>query len=178
MTEEGTSSQQLLAELASAPAKSAETDEAAVAVDAASLVLMRIGGRWFAVDADAVKEVAAKGFVTRVPTAPRHVLGVTVVRGRIVPVVGLEDMVGSIATNENTATLPRLLVLSTGDSEIALVVDEIRGMIEQHTRGIDSRAPSVTRPYLREEFEHQGRLVYLVDVPALMIAAKDGEVAA
>ena len=39
------------------------------------LMLLRLGSRWFAMDVRLIEEVALKGAVTRVPAAPRHILG-------------------------------------------------------------------------------------------------------
>ena len=77
-----------------------------------ALMLVRVGGGWFALDTRMIQEVAVKGAVTRVPTAARHVLGVTSLRGGLVPVISLEQMVGMAgpARAEPATTLPRLVV--------------------------------------------------------------------
>ena len=96
-----------------------------------ALLFLRVGRRWFAVPSGVVREVGTKGYVTRVPTAPVHVLGVTLVRGRLVPVLALEGLLGTLGTAEVVHTLPRLVVLRHEDTEIALVADETRGVIER-----------------------------------------------
>ena len=75
--------------------------------------------------------MGTKGYVTRVPTAPVHVLGVTLIRGRLVPVLALEGLLGSLGTADVVHTLPRLVVLRHEDTEIALVADETKGVIER-----------------------------------------------
>lgn len=93
----------------------------------ATLMLLRLGTRWFGVDVRAIEEVALKGEVTRVPTAPNHILGVTTLRGRLVTVVGLEQMIGGtgLLSRENSATLPRLVVVRDGEYEMAVVAGGI-----------------------------------------------------
>src|SRR5512147_2881920 len=97
-----------------------------------TLLLLRLGQRWFAIDVRAIEEVALKGQVTRVPMAPSHILGVIALRGRLITVIGLEHMIGGagILPAEDSATLPRLLILREGGYEMAVVVEEIHGMIE------------------------------------------------
>jgi len=141
--------------------------------NALALMLVRVGGRWLAIDACRVTEVAAKGAITRVPTAPRHVLGVAGLRGGLVPVVSLERMlgVGGAATPGLAATLPRLVVVAA-EYELGLVVDEISGIIEDVplTHAADAGAPG--RPaFLREEFEWEGQRVRVLDVARLAAVA-------
>jgi len=137
------------------------------------LMLLRLGTRWFAMDVRAIVEVALKGAVTRVPTAPNHVLGVTTLRGRLVTVVSLEQMIGGagLLSRENTATLPRLVVLRNGPFEMAIVAEGIYGMTD-HVRATDrEERPADLPDFVCEEFDWQGKRVALLDVPLLVAAA-------
>jgi len=137
-----------------------------------SLMLLRLGTRWFAIDVSAIEEVSLKGEVTRVPTAPSHILGVTSLRGRLLTVVGLAQMLGGEVTlsREGASTLPRLVVVRSGDLEVAIVAETIGGMVE-HTSAIDPEGERPSCPFVHEEFDWQGNRVWLLDVPALMAAA-------
>ena len=90
-----------------------------------TLMLLRLGTRWFGVDVRAIEEVALKGEVTRVPKAPSHILGVTSLRGRLVTVVGLQQMIGGhgMLSRESPATPPRLVVVRDGEYEMAVVAE-------------------------------------------------------
>jgi purine-binding chemotaxis protein CheW len=141
-----------------------------------ALMLVRVAGRWFTLDARLVQEVAVKGAVTRVPTAPRHVLGIAGLRGGLVPVVSLEQMLAVLgpSTSDTAATLPRLVVVRSGEFEVGLVVDEIRGIINAMP---PAHAPETGTPghptFLWGEFEWQGNLVRMLDVPRLLAAAAE-----
>jgi chemotaxis signal transduction protein len=138
-----------------------------------TLMLLRLGVRWFGVDVRSIEEVALKGTVTRVPTAPSHILGVASLRGRLVTVVGLEQMLGGdgLLSRENTATLPRLVVLRDGEYEMAVVAEGIHGM----TKHVPATEPKSESPnptdFVREEFDWQGNRVSLLDVPWLIVTA-------
>jgi purine-binding chemotaxis protein CheW len=140
---------------------------------AATLLLLRLGKRWFAMDVRAIEQVALHGQVTRVPLAPSHILGVIPVRGRLITVVSLEQMlsgVGMVPAADST-TLPRLLIVREGDYEMALEVEEIHGMIEQTAAAGETRARSGDTPdFIVEEFAWQGRLVSLLDARLLVAA--------
>jgi purine-binding chemotaxis protein CheW len=133
-------------------------------------MLLRLGKRWFAMDVRAIEEVALKGPVTRVPMAPSHILGVIALRGRLIAVVGLEHMIGGagMLPSEDSATLPRLLIVREGGYEMAVVVEEIHGMIE-HNEAWWER-PQDSPEFVLEEFEWQGHRVWLLDAH-LMVAA-------
>ncbi len=140
-------------------------------VRALSLMLLRLGTRWFALNVHAIVEVALKGAVTRVPTAPSHILGITCLGGRLVTVVSLEQMTGGagLLSSENTATLPRLVVVRHGEYEMALVAEGIHGFTE-HVTGLDTVGPPLPE-FVREEFVWQDNRVALLDVPRLIATA-------
>ena len=139
-----------------------------------TLMLLRLGMRWFGVDVRAIEEVALKGAVTRVPMAPSHILGVTSLRGRLVTVVGLEQMIGGAGrlSRENTATLPRLVVVRNGEYQMAVVAEGIHGMTEYvpATEPGSDLTPH-TPEFVREEFDWHGNRVSLLDAPKLIAAA-------
>ena len=139
-----------------------------------TLMLLRLGTRWFGVDVRAIEEVALKGEVTRVPKAPSHILGVTSLRGRLVTVVGLQQMIGShdMLSREDPATPPRLVVVRDGEYEMAVVAEGIHGMTEY----VPTAEPGPDRPpgspaFVREEFDWQGNRVSLLDAPILIATA-------
>lgn len=163
-------------EVASGEDKAAIVSQNGPASEAASttLLLLRLGKRWFGVDVRAIEEVALKGEVTRVPTAPGHILGVTTLRGRLVTVVGLEQMMGGtrMLSGENSATLPRLVVVRDGEYEMAVVAEGIQGMTEYvpATDPEPDRPPDCP-PFVRGEFDWQGNRVSLLDAPLLIATA-------
>lgn len=150
-----------------------QSDPAAQAVST-TLMLLRLGKRWFGVDVRAIEAVALKIGVTRVPTAPSHILGVTTLRGRLVTVVGLDRMMGGAGglSRENSATLPRLVVVRDGEYEMAVVADSIQGMTDYVPATDPGKdRPAGCPPFVREEFDWRGRRVSLLDAPLLIAAA-------
>jgi chemotaxis signal transduction protein len=96
----------------------------------ASMIALRIGARWFAVPADRVREVVTFEAITNVPGVAQWVLGVALVRGRVVPVVDLPGMLSTPRAGDAAITRPRLVVLARGDDEVAVVTDETRGVLQ------------------------------------------------
>jgi chemotaxis signal transduction protein len=143
-------------------------------VGSMQLMLLRLGISWFALDVRMIVEVALKGAVTRVPTAPSHILGVTTLRGRLVTVVSLEQMIGGAGplSRENIATLPRLVVVRDDTCEMAVVAEEIHGVVEHGVAAELSPNGSLDLPgFVAEEFDWKGNRVSLLDVPLLVASA-------
>jgi purine-binding chemotaxis protein CheW len=136
------------------------------------LMLVRVGG-WFGIPAHAVREVAIKGAVTRVPGAPRDVLGIASLRGAVVPVVSLDPLVGcgGQTVRAPATTLPRLVIVQASDYEVALVVDEIRGIIDAGSSVISCDVQGDRPTFMREQMVWNDETITLLDVPALITAA-------
>ena len=66
------------------------------------------------------------------------------------------------------------MVVRAGECEIALVVDEIRGIIDEPFTAPGEKTGDAGRPgFLREEFDWQNTRVCVLDV-ALLVAAAAG----
>lgn len=142
--------------------------------DATPLMLLRVGDRWFALDVHAVVEVALKGTITRVPTAPHHILGITSLRGRLVTVVSIEQMLdgGGLPSTDRPAALPRLVVVRQGEYEIGLVAEAIHGIGRHRLAPHSDDTAAAGRPaFVRDEFLWQTQQVALLDVAQLLATA-------
>jgi chemotaxis signal transduction protein len=132
-----------------------------------SLLVFRVGARMFGAEARHVFEVVVSGQITQVPTSRSHVLGITLVRGRVVPVISLGELLGFEAGDEVAPTLPRLLIVRDGTLEIALISDATLGLYD--VDATDLGAPSGgRRDCIAGELEFRGKLLFKLDMPALL----------
>jgi len=115
-----------------------------------SLVLTRMGGRPVAISCEHVVELIPVVDIDRVPDAPRNVLGVINLRGRVVPILDLRSKLSS----KTPLPAPQHLVIVRGrqDKLIGLAVDEVRDVITVETGAIEQpgevagvRSPGVVR---------------------------------
>jgi twitching motility protein PilI len=148
--------------VASADQPAAEAPLAARKLEA--LLAFRAGSRVFAADAGHVHEVVVSGSITPVPTARPYILGITLVRGRVVPVVSLGELLGFQGSDEAAATLPRLLIVREGPLEVALMADATLGLfqIDLASIGVSPRAE------IAGEIEFRGKLLVVLSVPELL----------
>lgn len=131
------------------------------------ILVFRVGMRLFGVEVHHVYEVVVSGSVTSVPMARPFVLGITLVRGRLVPVISLGELLGIPGGDGAAPTLPRLLVLREGALEIALVSDTTLGIFDLDL--VDVGSPGGARPdYIARELAFQDELIFLLAVPHLL----------
>lgn len=133
-----------------------------------SVLFMRLGERWFALPTANVVLIAPKGNLTRVPMSPPHLLGIASVRGRLMTVIHLETLLGKKPSIDQALpeTLPRLVVVTSGQDELAIVADEIEGIYEQgpfQERDIDK-----IQGLVRAELDWKDKKVSLLDLVRLV----------
>ena len=88
--------------------------------------LFELAGARFAVDVRSAREVVLFDEITAVPRAPRHLVGVANLRGTVMPIVDVRELLG-LAESRSGRTL-RTLVVRDGAVQAALVVDTVVGL--------------------------------------------------
>jgi twitching motility protein PilI len=129
-----------------------------------ALLAFRAGSRMFAADAGHVHEVVVSGSITPVPTARPYILGITLVRGRVVPVVSLGELLGFAGSDEAAPTLPRLLIVREGALEVALMADATLGLFDIDVMKLGASP----RAEIAGEIEFRGKLLVVLSVPELL----------
>jgi purine-binding chemotaxis protein CheW len=89
-------------------------------------VRLRVAGEAYAVPIENVLEVARLGEVTAVPGSPAELLGVLNLRGRVLAVADLAQILGL----RRTAPAARMLVAESGDLQAIFVIDEVSEVSE------------------------------------------------
>ncbi|WP_243369607.1 chemotaxis protein CheW [Microvirga solisilvae] len=98
--------------------------EAAVSDVAESFLTIEVGGERFALPASQVAEVIRPPAVTRVPLGPASLLGVANLRGAVMPVVSLQNLLGRQQTPSATS---RVVVIDRG-APVGLVIDRVTSL--------------------------------------------------
>ncbi len=93
-------------------------------VKANQLVVFRLADIEFGIDISRVQEIVRPGALTKVPLTPSYILGLTNLRGRILPVVDtrLRLQLEPHPVDDHS----RLLVISTANGAIGFLVDEVK----------------------------------------------------
>ncbi len=91
------------------------------------LLAFRLGEEDYVVMVEQVREVLRLWHVTPVPNAAGHVLGVTVLRGKVLPVIDLGRRLGLAPSVQDERC--RIVVVSPSDEEAGLLVDRVMGVL-------------------------------------------------
>lgn len=110
----------------------AQTEEEEITLDAAGLLLFRLGEEWYAFPIEGVREIYNDYSVTRIPRVPEFILGVVNVRGEIVSVTDLGTMirVPSRTQYAGVLELPSSIIVANESCVSAVVVDEIGDIVD------------------------------------------------
>ncbi|HSA77348.1 MAG TPA: chemotaxis protein CheW [Nitrospirota bacterium] len=86
-----------------------------------------LGGEEYVLPVDDVREVLKSRELTIVPNSPPHVLGVTSIRGTVLPVIDLSRRLGlpPAARGEKA----RIIIISPDDEDAGIVVDRVTGVV-------------------------------------------------
>ena len=159
------------------------------------LLLVRLGGELFGLDAQSVDRVQPVEQLTRVPRVPDWVRGVTNLRGRLLSVVDLVRFFGlptrSLTGNGDEQGLEAaekqqyIVVIKTAEMELALLASDVlavediptgrlreaaamvRGLRAEYVRGIAERSPDRVQANGGSD-----DLIVVLDLPALLQDAR------
>lgn len=152
------------------------------------VVSFRLGGDYFAVPGDAVREIVGSVDVTPLPGAPPHIDGITVVHRQIVGLLSLHrfldvlpttEEVDSGASGDDDTGLPgdadtrRTLIVDTAHYTVGLRVDEVTGLDEWPESLLDATTipqnmRDTTRRYARGARRLDDGLCVYLDVESLL----------
>ncbi len=132
-------------------------------------VVARVAGELYGIEITAVQEIIRVPPITRVPNTSMSILGVTNLRGRIVPVMDLRVLLGAEVAEATLAS--RVVIINQPDGAIGLWVDGVSEVLDVYDADID---PSSTIDWLadattlRGVAKLEGRLVGLLDMERLL----------
>jgi purine-binding chemotaxis protein CheW len=126
-----------------------------------------LGGRPFAVDVTAAREIVVLDATTRVPGAPASVLGVMNLRGSVLPVVEARPLLGLPASMSGD----RALVLADGERCAAVVIEDVVGLapLDEEVGPLPAAAGGLV---VGEVVAETGGRAMLLDAPALLAAIR------
>jgi len=135
----------------------------------AQFVGFEIDGQKYLFRIERIQEIITPGSVTRVPDVPAYVVGVSNLRGTIIPVVDLRLLFGLSAREPNADT--RTIVVNIGNRTMGCMVDAVSQVIRIPVDQIHSAPDTVATDGQRsvEGFARAGDdLFILLDAGSLL----------
>jgi purine-binding chemotaxis protein CheW len=127
-------------------------------------VRFRVAQEAYAISVLNVLEVAGLGEVTPVPGAPREILGVRNLRGKILPVIDLAALLGT----RRSEPPGRLLVTESDGRRAGLAIDEVTEVGEFADPAEEGESALLLGTMLEE-----GDLIGVLNLPAVIDALRD-----
>jgi purine-binding chemotaxis protein CheW len=141
--------------------------------DSQQVLTFELGGEMYGVEILRVQEIRGWSSVTRIPYAPRHVLGILNLRGSIVPIVDLRIRFELESLEYNKVTVIIVLSVNTpgGRRDVGVVVDAVSDVVTINSADI-KQAPdlgsNLSTDYLRGLVLVGERMVILLDTDAVV----------
>jgi purine-binding chemotaxis protein CheW len=154
----------------------ARADSVRTAVAAEQHLTFELAGELFAIPILSVQEIRSWDRVSRIPRAPDFVLGVTNLRGVMVPVMDLRRRLG-IEPCEQTPTTAVIVVsieLNAASMLVGCVVDAVSDVASIDSESIRPAPPvcgSIQSHFLNGLSAIESRLVMLLDLERLIDSA-------
>jgi purine-binding chemotaxis protein CheW len=110
------------------------------------MVVFSLSREKYAIAIDYLKRIVWAGDITPVPGVPPYLLGVVNLRGDIISVVDLGQLLG-LKARAASASKPSLLVTHNKGIEVAFLVDSVDDVIDLPSRSIDPPLITLEREY-------------------------------
>lgn len=143
--------------------------EAAKPSKGGEYLTFNLGRETFGVDILCVQEIIGLPRLTRLPRSPEHVLGVMNLRGMVVPVLDMRQML-NLAHGEGEE--PVAVVLMVGEKIMAAVVDAVSDVVqikEDQVQDAPDFAGPVRRDYVRGLCRHEQEMIILLELDRLLM---------
>lgn len=132
------------------------------------IVTFEVGKATLALDIAAVQEINRSLKVTKVPHAPRQVLGVTNLRGEVITILDLHIVLGIKSTAKTSSS--RNLIVNFDHELFGLGVDRVSDImtISSELSPPPSNLQGLSRKLLRGVHQADGRLVMILDLGEIL----------
>jgi len=119
----------------------------------------------YAVPIEQVKEIRTVDAITKIPRSKSYVKGIMNLRGKIIPIVDVNDKIG-VQNQETDSAKQRILVADVNDTLTGLLVDEVNEVMRLSNKEIEPTPPSAFESdgYIKGIANIKDQLIVLLDV--------------
>ena len=119
----------------------------------------------YAVPIEQVKEIRTVDAITEIPKSKSYVKGIMNLRGKIIPIIDVNDKIGLSSINTDNSK-QRILVADVNDTLTGLLVDEVNEVMRFSMNDIESPPPGAfeENSYIKGIVNTEENLIVLLDV--------------
>ncbi len=128
------------------------------------MLSFRLGSEEYVLPVDEIQEVLKSRELTLVPNSPPHVLGVTSIRGTVLPVLDLGRRLGlPPAVRDEKA---RIIIISPDDEAAGILVDRVTGVVRISPDAVHPAPETIEQgaEFLKGIARKDNRLYILLDL--------------
>lgn len=147
-----------------------ESDEGA-SDDLVGVLLFTLGDETYGVPITDVREIYQEYDVTPIPCVPKHIFGVINIRGEIVSVTGLAELM-NLSSSTDLEGEPQAIVVRNDSCVTAMVVDEIGDIVELPKEAIEAPVSMIGKAqveFVSGSVYVEGRLVGLINTDRVLV---------
>lgn len=131
------------------------------------IVAFKLGEEEYGLDIAHVQSIERVTHMTRIPNAPHYVKGVINLRGSVMPIIDLQNMleIGETLYTDDT----RVIITKLDEIELGFIVDRTSDVIDVHPEEIDmTTTGSLDTDYFSGVLQNNGRLVIILKLANLL----------
>jgi len=139
------------------------------------LVVFELEKEFYGLDIASVESIIKMQAITIVPHAPTYIVGVTNLRGNVLPVVDLRKRFG-LSEGKKTAD-SRIVVAHLKDIKVGMVVDAVSEVLRINDEAIEPPPPMVTTvdsAFIQSIAKLDDKLVIMLDL-SKVLSIKESE---
>ncbi|MGE5396819.1 MAG: chemotaxis protein CheW [Chitinophagales bacterium] len=140
-----------------------------VLADEIQIVVFGLDKEEYGVDISRVQEIIRVPAITALPGTPEYVLGVTNLRGSIIPIVDTRKKFGR--ANIEISDEARVIVQEINGNKVGLIVDDVREVVKISVNQVvpaDNVGIGIRADYLFGVVRYDDRLLILLDVDKIL----------
>lgn len=122
-------------------------------------IIFRLGSEFFATETEKIQNISDMMQITKVPTAPSHIMGLINLRGSIKPLVNISMLLNVEEDNKDS----NIIILKLQDEEIGIKVDEVIEVVEIEQANIQNVAND-SKDYIKGVIELNNNLLTIIDI--------------
>lgn len=134
-----------------------------------------LAGEHYAVELERIREIVKVYSITEVPRAPADVLGVTSVRGEVMPVFDLRRRLRLPRAEGEPERRARVVIVDIGDGSVGLLVDAVESVVRLRGSTIEAPPPglgaNVESEYLVGIGRVEDRMYVLLNLSTVLAGA-------
>jgi purine-binding chemotaxis protein CheW len=137
------------------------------------VAIVGLGGEYFGIHLDAVREFIKVRSYTPIPCCPKHIVGNMNLRGEILTLVDIRSTLNLPSTTVNTGA--EAVVINVNEIVAGLPVDEVLDVMYLHPETVNPvpfAVPAGSEEYLCGTVAYQEKVLSIIDLPKLV--AKGG----